>query len=144
MPTSISHMQCIVTDLDSLSDDDRLVMNMDKGCQHLSVIKNIMKMRTSHFHWSMKQLTPACAEPNNNWFVFIGLFLLYYALWGSMALVPEGMWAYHDTHAYDLNVYSNASQLVCSVNWFDSKGILSAHHSLFCNVLQQASHEGTG
>ena len=34
-------MQCIVTDLDSLSDDDRLVMNMDKGCQHLSVIKNI-------------------------------------------------------------------------------------------------------
>ena len=34
-------MQRIVTDLDSLSDDDRLVMNMDKGCQHLSVIKNI-------------------------------------------------------------------------------------------------------
>ena len=33
-----------------------------------------------------------------------------------MVLVPEGMWAYYDTHAYDLNVYSNASQLVRSVN----------------------------
>ena len=96
----VQTMQHIVTDLDSLFDDDRLVMNMDKRCQHLSEIKNVME--NVDFLFSLtKQLTPICAAPNNYWFVFIGLFLLCYASWGSLVLVAVGMWTYHDIHAYD-------------------------------------------
>ena len=47
--------QCSVSDgrytlmIDNLCDDDKLDLVLDKGCQHLSILKSIMKMWTALF-----------------------------------------------------------------------------------------------
>ena len=42
-------MRHIANDFDNLYDDDKLALVLDKGCQYLSVLKNIVKMWTARF-----------------------------------------------------------------------------------------------
>ena len=45
-------LQClrqIINDFDSLGEDDKLICILDKGCQHASVLKAIMKIWTAQF-----------------------------------------------------------------------------------------------
>ena len=42
-------MRHIANDFDNLCEDEKLVLFLDKGCQHLSVLKSIMKMWTARF-----------------------------------------------------------------------------------------------
>ena len=39
----------IVNDFDNLRKDEKLVLVLDKGCQHLSILKSIMKMWIAWF-----------------------------------------------------------------------------------------------
>ena len=42
-------MRHIANDFDNLCDDDKLALVLDKGCQHLSILKNIVKLWTARF-----------------------------------------------------------------------------------------------
>ena len=46
-PLLLSMIVYVANDLDNLCDDDKLDLVLDKGCQHLSILKSIMKMWTA-------------------------------------------------------------------------------------------------
>ena len=48
-PLLLSRRHIAVNDFDNLCDDDKLALVLDKGCQYLSVLKNIVKMWTARF-----------------------------------------------------------------------------------------------
>ena len=44
-------MRHIANNFDNLCDDNKLALVLDKGYQHLSILKSIMKMWTVQFHY---------------------------------------------------------------------------------------------